>query len=104
MTGKASPGGDSTGPICKTLILKNGKPLTGKDGLLANKLALISKILKTEDTNRQKAMMIRKMKRKRKSLRSPMDLISGVDQTRTTSLITSTLRNGRSMTGRNSTG
>lgn len=78
--------------------------MTGKDGLLANKLALITKILKIEDTNRHKAMMIRIMKRKRKSMRSPMDLTNGVDQTRTTSLITSTLKNGKSMTGRNSTG
>lgn len=84
------------------MILKNGKPLTGKDGLLANKLALISKILKTEVTNRHKATMTRMMKRK--SLRSPMDLTSGVNQTRTISLITSTLKNGKSMTGRNLTG
>jgi len=74
--------------------------LTGKDGPLANRLLLISKNLKTEHIRR----VTKKMRRKRKKLRSLMDLKSGANQTETISLKTSMLKSGRSMTGKNSTG
>lgn len=81
-------------------MLNLGLQLTGKDGLLANKLLLKSRNLKLEDTNKEKI----KMRRKEKSQRFLMDLKSGVDQIKTTSLITSTLKNGRNMTGKNLVG
>lgn len=74
--------------------------MTGKDGPLANRLLLISKNLKTEHIRR----ITTKMRKKKKKLRFLMDLKSGASQTETTSLKTSMLKSGRSMTGKNSTG
>lgn len=110
--GLVSIGRNSTGLICRTLTYPNGSLKTGRNGLSDNKLMLIRRRIKSSLSLKIILLMILKMmtgllmKTTTSTLRLRFLLVSrcGDLKTRTSSLLTLMLPNGKVTIGKNSTG